>query len=84
LDGCLQGEVYPQGFSAMSLIGSGDMSASECEIHACLVRSAALKDKVREYLRLGSCDGRIERKALRRELAALIGVEYDEKESRIK
>ena len=43
-----------------------------------------LKQKIREYLRLGSCDGRIERKALRKELAALIGAEYDEKESRIK
>lgn len=62
----------------------GDMSDSEREIYACLLRSAALKDKVSEYLRLGSCDGRIERKQLRKELASLIGAEYDEKESRIK
>jgi hypothetical protein len=43
-----------------------------------------LKQKLREYLRLGSCDGRVERKALRKELASLIRAEYDEKESRIK
>ena len=46
--------------------------------------SAYVKHKLREYLRFGSCDGRVERKALRKELAALMGVEYDEKESRIK
>jgi hypothetical protein len=65
----------------MSLIGSEEMSESEYETYA---RLDALKDKVREYLRFGSCDGRVERKTLRKELAALIGVEYDEKESRIK
>jgi len=43
-----------------------------------------LVNKLREYLRLGSCDGRVERKELRKELASLIGAEYDEKESRIK
>ena len=47
-------------------------------------RLKVLTDAVERYLRLGSCDGRVERKALRKELATLIGVEYDEKESRIK
>lgn len=35
--------------------------------------------KLKEYLSLGSCDGRIERQPLRKELCELLGVEYDEK-----
>jgi hypothetical protein len=63
------------------MILSGDMSEREYETCQEL---DALKQKLREYLRLGSCDGRIERRPLRKELAALIGAEYDEKESKIK
>ncbi len=47
-------------------------------------RLGVLTDAVKRYLSLGSCDGRVERKALRKELAKLVGSEYDEKESRIK
>ena len=43
-----------------------------------------LKEKLREYLRRGSCDGVMERKQLRNELAALIGAEYDNTKHAIK
>lgn len=57
------------------------MSERECDLY---LRLYNLNEKLREYLRLGSCDGRVERKALRKELAKLIGAVYDEKESKIK
>lgn len=43
-----------------------------------------LKKKLKEYLLLGSCDGKMERKQLRRELATLIGASYDDKKDAIK
>jgi len=44
---------------------------------------ADLKELVRQYLKLGSCDGRIERRQLRKELADAIGQEYDESEHKV-
>lgn len=38
-----------------------------------------LQELVKKYLEYGSCDGRIERKELRKQLADLIGEAYDEK-----
>jgi len=43
-----------------------------------------LKEKLWEYLHFGSCDGRVERKSLRKQLAVLIGAEYDDREDKIK
>jgi hypothetical protein len=43
-----------------------------------------LISKLKEYLSLGSCDGRIERQPLRKELCELLGEEYDEKNHSIK
>jgi hypothetical protein len=43
-----------------------------------------LKEKLREYLKLGSCDGRVERRKLREELCKLLGSEYDSKTHSIK
>lgn len=64
-------------------MGSSDMSDKSLPIQVQHWEDG-LVNKLREYLRFGSCDGRVERKALRKELASLIGAEYDEKESRIK
>lgn len=43
-----------------------------------------LRAKLKEYLSLGSCDGRIERQPLRKELCELLGLAYDEKTHSIK
>jgi hypothetical protein len=43
-----------------------------------------LKNLVKEYLKLGSCDGRIDRRDLRRNLATHIGEKWDEAGQRIK
>jgi hypothetical protein len=62
----------------MSLL-SDDVRQSEiyCEYNH-------LKLKLIEYLKYGSCDGRLERRPLRKELAELIGEEYDERNQSIK
>lgn len=56
----------------------------ESESRAAYYELETLKQKLRAYLRLGSCDGRVERKPLRKELAKLIGAEYDERKDAIK
>lgn len=42
-----------------------------------------IKQKLREYLSRPSSDGRMERVALRKELAMLVDREYNEREARI-
>lgn len=42
-----------------------------------------LKVLVKKYLEHGSCDGRVERKELRKQLAEAIGEPYDEKNHRL-
>lgn len=59
----------------------GDMSVLEVELSAELDN---LKNTLREYLKQGSCDGRLERRPLRKQLAELIGEEYDERNQSIK
>jgi hypothetical protein len=65
----------------MSILNHDDLSVREHEAYAEL---DAIKQTLREYLRLGSCDGRVERKELRKQLAMLLGDEYDENEARLK
>jgi len=65
----------------MSFLDHSDMSERESEDYA---RYEELKQKLREYLRRPSNDGRSDRAALRKELASLVGAEYNDKEARIK
>jgi hypothetical protein len=43
-----------------------------------------LKQKLIEYLSQGSCDGRVIRQDLRKQLCELIGKEYDERNHSLK
>lgn len=67
------------------MIGMGGSfnELSESEVQA-LEQLDKLKDKVREYLSYGSCDGRADRVQLRKDLAALVGCEYDVRAAAIK
>ena len=40
-------------------------------------------EKLKEYLALGSCDGKIERREKRKELAEMIGCKWNDEEQRI-
>jgi hypothetical protein len=43
-----------------------------------------LRETLKKYLSYGSCDGRVERQPLRKELCKLLAVEYDEREHKLK
>lgn len=64
----------------MSIILSGDMSESE---YATFQELENLRALVREYLSYGSCDGKVERKDLRKQLAIMVNCDYDDREAKI-
>ncbi len=65
----------------MSIFNHDDMTDREADLYQ---RYELLKSTIEEYLKYGSCDGRVERGPLRKELANLIGKEYDERNHSIK
>jgi hypothetical protein len=64
----------------MSIILSGDISESEYITYQKLDN---LRKLLREYLSMASCDGKTERKELRKQLANMLNEKYDEKNCRI-
>lgn len=65
----------------MSIFNHDDMSDREADMYQ---RYELLKSTLEEYLKYGSCDGKLERRPLRKELADLIGKEYDDRNQSIK
>lgn len=65
----------------MSIFNHDDMTDREADMYQ---RYELLKSTLKEYLTYGSCDGRLERRPLRKELSELIGHEYDERNQSIK
>lgn len=65
----------------MSIFNHEDMTDREADMYQ---RYELLKSTIEEYLKYGSCDGKIERRQLRKDLADLIGAEYDDRNQSIK